>query len=161
MMQSTEDIYSLLVPLHEERLILPRASVAEVVRYAEPEAQLDGTGWFKGSIQWHGRSIPLISFEGLCGTDAPAPGGRTRIVVVYALSPDDRLSTYGVLAEGFPQIVRVNREVILQDLSYKPEAGQPILCRIRMINETAYIPDLENVESMIREHQRSATDPAA
>jgi len=152
MMQSTEDLYSLLVPLTEERVILPRASVAEVIRYSEPEAGNVGPDWYKGTIPWHGRSIPLVSFEGLCGTAGTEPGGRTRVIVVYVLKPDDSLATYGLLAEGFPQIVRVNREVILQDLSYKPDDAQPILCRVRMINETAFIPDLESIEKSIREH---------
>jgi len=152
MMQSTEDLYSLLVPLTEERIILPRASVAEVVRYSEPEGGAQGPDWYRGTIQWHGRSIPLVSFEGLCSADSSVPAGRTRIVVVYALKPDDSMATYGVLAEGFPQIVRVNREVILQDLSYAPDDADPILCRVRMINETAFIPDLEKIEASIREH---------
>jgi len=155
-MQSTEDLYSLLVPLSEERLILPRASVAEVVRFSESESGETGHPWYKGTIPWHGRSIPLVSFEGLCGETAAEPGGRTRVVVVYALSPNDTLTTYGLLSEGFPQIVRVNREVILQDLSYKPDEAKPVLCKIRMINEAALIPDLERVEAALREYQSGA-----
>ena len=36
-----EDLYSLLVPLNGNRLIVPRACVAEVVRYSE----MDPWGW--------------------------------------------------------------------------------------------------------------------
>jgi chemosensory pili system protein ChpC len=148
-MQSNDEIYSLLIPLNGERLILPRASVAEVIRYAEPEADLAGPEWLLGSVTWHGKSIPLISFEKLCGTEASEPGSRSRIIVVYALNPTGDLVTYGVLAEGFPQIVRVNRDVLLQDLAYQPDPAKPVLCRIRMINETALVPDLPRIEKAL------------
>ena len=36
-----EDLYSLLVPLNGNRLIVPRACVAEVVRYSKPERRPD------------------------------------------------------------------------------------------------------------------------
>ena len=35
MSAETEELYSLLVPLSEDRLIVPRACVAEVVRYSK------------------------------------------------------------------------------------------------------------------------------
>ncbi|MBT5890111.1 MAG: chemotaxis protein CheW [Chromatiales bacterium] len=145
-MQSNDEIYSLLVPLHGERVILPRASVAEVVRYAEPEQSAVGPDWLLGKVMWHGKPIPLLSFEKLCGDEGSEPGSRSRIIVIYALNPTSDLVMYGLLAEGFPQIVRVNREVLLQDLAYQPDPAKPILCRIRMINETALIPDLQRVE---------------
>ena len=148
-MQSNDEIYSLLIPLNGERLILPRASVAEVIRYAEPEVDAAGPEWLLGRVTWHGKTIPLISFEALCGKPASESGSRSRIIVVYALSPTDELVTYGLLAEGFPQIVRVNREVLLQDLAYQPDPAKPVLCRIRMINETALIPDLLRVEGAL------------
>ncbi len=153
-MQSNDEIYSLLVPLHEERLILPRASVAEVIRYAEPDVVEGGPDWLLGNVIWHGKSIPLISFERLCGSQSSEPGSRSRIIVVYALNPTGDFVNYGLLAEGFPQIVRVNREVLLQDLAYQPDASKPILCRIRMINETAFIPDLMRVEQALLERDR-------
>ena len=37
MEQQNEELYSMLVPLHQHRLIVPRACVAEVVRYVPSE----------------------------------------------------------------------------------------------------------------------------
>jgi len=157
--QSNDELYSLLIPLRDDRVILPRASVAEVIRYTDPENASTGPDWLLGDVVWHGKRIPLLSFEKLCGTESSEPGGRSRIIVIYATSPDDQLVTYGLLAEGFPQIVRVNREVLLQDLAYEPDASKPILCRIRMINETALIPDLERIEKSL--HDAVVEAPAA
>ncbi len=158
-MQSNDEIYSLLIPLNDERIILPRASVAEVIRYAEPEAAPAGSpDWLLGDVVWHGKSIPLISFESLCGNPASEGGSRSRIIVVYMLNPRGDLVTYGLLAEGFPQIVRVNRDVLLQDLAYQPDPSQPVLCRIRMINETALIPDLPRVEAAVADRETVSSE---
>ena len=56
---------------------------------------------------------------------------------------------YGVLTEGFPQLVRVNREVMkLDDRQIWPTDG-PVVCQIRMINEYPLIPDLQQVEELL------------
>ncbi|HEY5807022.1 MAG TPA: chemotaxis protein CheW, partial [Povalibacter sp.] len=57
------ELYSLLIPLGQERLIVPRACVAEVITWQAPE-KMDGTpAWYLGTIQWSGRPVPVISFE--------------------------------------------------------------------------------------------------
>jgi chemosensory pili system protein ChpC len=80
----TEELYSLLVPLSEDRLILPRACVAEVVRYTQPVQQPGSQNWMLGTIGWNGRQLPVVAFEGTIGKDIPAPTGRTRVVVFYS-----------------------------------------------------------------------------
>ena len=53
---AAEEIYSLLIPLELERLLVPRASVAEVIRYAEPS---DGNPehWLRGFVTWNNLKI--------------------------------------------------------------------------------------------------------
>jgi chemosensory pili system protein ChpC len=50
-----EELYSLLVPLADDRLIVPRACVAEVVRYTSPTELPGSENWLLGSINWNGR----------------------------------------------------------------------------------------------------------
>lgn len=149
MSTENEELYSLLVPLDEDRLIVPRACVAEVVRYTPPEHGAASTGWLLGSVNWNGRALPVVSFEGTLGRDVPAGGGRTRIVVFYASTGQVRTGYFGVLTQGFPQLVRVNRAVLKLDATEGWPEEAPVLCRVRMINEYPLVPDLENLESMI------------
>lgn len=156
-----EELYSMLVPLHQHRLIVPRACVAEVVRYLEHETVSGEPDWLRGRFSWNGRELPLISFEGLAGLPAIAPGGRTRVVVFHALAGVLDTGAFGILSEGFPQLVRVNRQVMQPDTRHAwPEDG-PIICQIRMINEYPLIPDLERLETLIAGHLASAgVEPA-
>ncbi len=148
-MSETEELYSLLVPLAEDRLIVPRACVAEVVRFTKPEVAEGSQKWLLGNIQWNGRELPVVSFEGTLGKDVPVATGRTRIVVFYASTGKLKTGFFGVLTQGFPQLVRVNRDVLkLESRDGWPE-GAPVLCRVRMINEFPLIPHLDQLEAML------------
>ncbi len=147
---SGEELYSLLIPLREERLIIPRSCVAEVVRYVPgPRAAADDSA-LRDSLIWRDRKVPVLSYEALLGARLPMVGGRTRVVVMNPLSVADGCPPYGILAQGFPQMVRVNSEVVLPDDTYHPAEGVPVICRISMLSEQALIPDLEMLEERLR-----------
>jgi chemosensory pili system protein ChpC len=145
------DLYSLLIPLAEERLIVPRASVAEVIAWQAPDEMQGAPAWYLGTIGWNGRNVPVASFEGACGQAIPTPSGRTRIVVFYCLGQKLQSGFFGVLTQGFPQLVRVNPDVLKPDGSRTFGERSPVLCQVRMINETPLIPDLERLEEMLSE----------
>jgi chemosensory pili system protein ChpC len=144
-----EELYSLLVPLADERLIVPRACVAEVVRYTPPVQREGGKDWLLGTIGWNGRDLPVVAFEGAIGNAMPAPTGRTRVVVFYSTTGDVRSGFFGILTQGFPQLVRVNEEVLKLDSADGWPDDAPVLCRVKMINEFPLIPNLEALEGMI------------
>ena len=149
-MSEADELYSLLVPLAEDRLIVPRACVAEVVRYSEPEKPPEGAHeWMLGTVSWNGRELPVVSFEGTLGRDVPVATGRTRIVVFYASTGQLKTGYFGLITQGFPQLVRVNKDVLkLEAKDGWPESA-PVLCKVRMINEFPMIPHLEQLEAML------------
>ena len=153
MREQQNELYSLLIPLQEERLLVPRVCVAEVIGYAEPERP-DGNGalpnWFLGVVEWNGRHLPVVFFEGLAAAQAsPKQRGRARIVVFHAIGEELSGGYYGILTQGFPQLVRVNPDVISPDPQKGWPESQPVVCRVRMINEYPLIPDVERLEQMI------------
>ncbi len=143
-----EELYSLLIPLREERLIIPRSCVAEVVRYTPTDAAT-ADSWLCDTIGWRERDVPVVSYETLLGLQPPAAGGRTRVVIFNPLSGAAECPPYGVLAQGFPQMVRVNSEVVQLDQDYRAAEAAPVICRINMLSEHALIPDLEMLETCI------------
>lgn len=149
MSAKTEELYSLLVPLSEDRLIVPRACVAEVVRFSNPEQQEGAHDWMMGTVNWNGRSLPVVSFEGTLGNAIPVTTGRTRIVVFHGGTKQLKTGHFGILTQGFPQLVRVNKDVLKLDSTDGWPAGAPVYCRVRMINEFPMIPNLERLESML------------
>jgi len=152
----TDELYSLLIPLAEDRLIVPRACVAEVVRFTAPEQEAGAHAWMMGSVNWNGRSLPVASFEGALGKDVPVTTGRTRIVVFHAGTGQLKTGHFGVLTQGFPQLVRVNEDVLQLHTTDGWPKDAPVLCRVKMINEFPLIPDLEKLEAMLARESMQA-----
>jgi chemosensory pili system protein ChpC len=149
--EETQELYSLLVPLSEDRLIVPRACVVEVVRFTQPDTEAGAHSWMLGNVTWNGRELPVVSFEGALGKEVPVATGRTRIVVFYAASGQLKSGYFGVLTQGFPQLVRVNKDVLQLDSTEGWPESAPVLCRVKMINEFPLVPDLERLEDMLAE----------
>lgn len=149
MTDESQELYSLLIPLSEDRLIVPRACVAEVVRFTAPEQQAGAHEWMVGSVNWNGRALPVVSFEGALGKDVPPTTGRTRVVVFYANTGQLKTGHFGLLTQGFPQLVRVNEDVLQLHTADGWPKDAPVLCRVKMINEFPLVPDLEQLEAML------------
>ena len=77
----SQELYGLLVPLLDERLLVPRACVAEVTSFQPLQEMPGAPPWYLGIQAWNGRGVPVVSFEGACGKRIPVIGGRTRIVI--------------------------------------------------------------------------------
>lgn len=153
-MTPPSELYSLLIPLRNERILVPRMCVAEVIAFADTEKREDDNApsWLLGTVDWNGRRVPVITLDEAAAQDegqAGRRGSRSRIVIFHALGTALKPAFYGVLTQGFPQLVRVNRDVLTLDDETPPPDGQPMLCRVRMIHEFPLIPDLEVIEQRL------------
>jgi hypothetical protein len=79
-----DELYCLLVPLHEERLWVPRAARSEVINYQVPTPMEGAPPWYLGTTR--GRP-PGASFRpSRLRRTPPRAGGRTRMVVMQAIT---------------------------------------------------------------------------
>jgi chemosensory pili system protein ChpC len=154
--QPADELYCLLVPLDEERLLVPRGSVTEVVNFQAPQPMQGAPPWYLGTIAWGGDRVPLLSFEAACGRNPPRSTGRTRIVIMQGVTGLTPGGHFAILTQGFPQLVRVSPEVVHADDSRVFGERSPVICQVRMVNEYPLIPDFERLEAMIAEETRAA-----
>ena len=148
------EVYCVLVPLAEGRLLMPRSCVAEVVAYSTPSEMPNAPPWYLGSINWSGRSVPLVSFEGLCGLPLPTASGRSRVVVLHCLGSALEGGYFALVAQGFPQVVRVTTDIVRPDNSRAIPDRWPALCQVRMMSETPLVPDIERLETLVAQETR-------
>ena len=146
-----KELYSLLIPLRSERLLVPRMCVAEVIAFADTARSRDDAApdWYLGAIEWNNRRLPVVTFDGQYGEERKSKRTRTRVVVFHAITQELKGGYYGILTQGFPQLVRVNADVLGLDTEQPVPPGVPALCRARMIHEYPLIPDVERLEKMI------------
>jgi len=146
-----KELYSLLIPLRSERLLVPRMCVAEVIAFADAAKSRDDAApdWYLGAIEWNNRRLPVVTFDAQQGDERKSKRTRTRVVVFHAITQELKGGYYGILTQGFPQLVRVNADVLGLDTEQPVPPGVPALCRARMIHEYPLIPDVERLEKMI------------
>jgi chemosensory pili system protein ChpC len=147
-----KELYSLLIPLRTERLLVPRMCVAEVIAFADAARSRDDAApdWYLGAIEWNNRRLPVVSFDSQRADERKSKRSRTRVVVFHAITQELKGGYYGILTQGFPQLVRINADVLGVETDQAMAPGSlPTLCRARMIHEYPLIPDVERLEKMI------------
>ena len=83
------------------------------------------------------------------GAQLPSITGRTRIVVLRGLTDRLTAGAFGIITQGFPQLVRLTEEVVKADPRRAQSSDSPVLCGLRMVNETPVVPDFEFLENLI------------
>ena len=63
---------------------------------------------------------------------------------------------FGLVSQGFPQLVRVSSDVVRPDNSRVFPERAPVICQVRMLNEVPLVPDIERLEEMIADETRAA-----
>ncbi len=148
MINTTDAIRSLFIPVDGANLVLPNAAVAEVVPYSEPEAVADSPDWLLGKVSWRHQVIPLISFEAAAGGVRPEPGTRSRITVLNGITGNPKLRFYAVLTQDIPHLMKVDSSVIAS--GSEEVQNNAVLSNIMINGEAAQIPNLDALETMLQ-----------
>ena len=142
------DIRGVVIQIAGARLLLPNATIAEVLSYAPPAPVPGAPEWLPGRIRWRGWQVPLVAFGRLAGLSDEAGGLGTKILVLKALGGDPRLPHVAILSAGFPRLVTVSRAGLGVD---GDTADLPALVQARVfLNEDeVLIPDLGALEALV------------
>ena len=145
------DIRGVLIQIGGARLLLPNATIAEVLSYAPPAPIANAPRWLLGEIRWRGWTLPLVAFGELSGL-AREPGGLgSKVVVLKALSAASRLPYFALLTQGFPRLVTVSEDGLTQEGREDDVLPHGVQARVRLNDDPALLPDLEAIEAMIGE----------
>lgn len=140
------EIRCVLVPVGNLRLLLPNATIAEVVTQSPPEPVPNAPDWLLGRISWRGWRVPLVSFTQLAGTDASESESSVRVAVLKALGGNPALPFIAVLTQGFPRLVTLNAELIIPTHDGSP-LPPGVRAQVLVRDDVAMIPDLEWIET--------------
>jgi len=151
-----QDIRGVLIQVEGARLLLPNATIAEVLSYADPEPVTDAPDWLLGRIRWRGWQLPLASFSRLSGIADEAGGLGSKVVVLKALGGDAHLPYVALLTKGFPRLVTVSRDALVADAGEGDAEGADelplgVLMRVLLNDEPALLPDVDAIETAIRD----------
>lgn len=156
MSDSAPIIRGVLIQVAEAKLLLPNATIAEVLSYADPEPVADAPDWLLGRIRWRGWQLPLVAFSRFTGLAGDEKGGLgSKVIVLKALGDDARTPYFAVLTQGFPRLVTVSRAALELDTG---DGALPvgIQALVRLNDEPALLPDLLQIEALLRDMRQAA-----
>lgn len=149
--KAATEIRAVLIPLRSGSLLLPNATVAEVVGYRPPDPVEGGPDWLLGEVEWRQNRIPVVAFERTLGGESGDAGHRARIVVCNTLNGNADRPHIGILAQSIPRLVRVLEAGL--EVREAEIDGAPVLRGVSVNGEAAWIPDLDLLELMVDEAQ--------
>ena len=143
-------IRGVLIQVAEARLLLPNATIAEVLSYATPEPLADAPDWLLGRIRWRGWQLPLVSFSRFTGIADEQGGLGSKVIVLKALGGDQKHPFFALLTQGFPRLVTVTEAALGSDADSE-EVPEGVLARVRLNEDDALLPDLASLEERIND----------
>ena len=146
---ATHDIRAVLIQTETSRLLLPNATISEVLSYAEPEPVADAPDWLLGRIRWRGWRLPLLAFAQLSGQGVEQRGLGSKVVVLKSLGGEASLPFFALLTKGFPRLVSVSRDALADAGEAEAEPAQGVRAYVRLNDEVVAIPDIDGIERAI------------
>lgn len=144
---SDTEIRSVMVPVTGVDLLLPNATVAEMIAYAEPDPIPEAVDWVLGTILWHGWQVPVISFSGLIEESEKEDLKGARLCILKTLINSDRMPYMALVTQGHPRLVTITRD----NFEQVPTESNPIAVagRAQVEGRDAVVPDLDRLGHLV------------
>ncbi|VAW66803.1 hypothetical protein MNBD_GAMMA10-2581 [hydrothermal vent metagenome] len=147
---SDDQIKCIVLKVNDDALLMPNASVAEIVPIKNIINVANKPVWMLGYLDWRGNSVPLISFEAMGGVRMPSLAtGTVKAAVLFSIGEDKNIPYVSILMQGAPSIVSVREEDIMAS---EVVNNHPAIEEKIEIDGTAYsIVNIERLEELVKE----------
>lgn len=149
-METPREIRGVLIPITNGRVLLPNATVAEVITFANVEKIPNAPEWILGRLSWRGWRLPLFSFAILSGLTHEEGSTGARVAVLKAIGGHAKMPFIAMLTQGFPRLTTVSPELLIPtgDEHHHPHG---VRAQVLVRDDQAVIPDLNQIETLMAE----------
>jgi chemosensory pili system protein ChpC len=139
-------IECVLIPQFEVSLLLPRASIVDLIDGADMQIVVDLQGGIIGKLQWQGWTVPLISFEAASKEVIPKFNLQTKALVIHSLADDELHPYIALTVQGDPEVFSLADGDI--KVMGKEKGNDFVQSKVLLHTKTeALIPDLNTLVS--------------
>jgi chemosensory pili system protein ChpC len=151
-MAKARQISSLFIPVSGKNLLLPNASVAEIIDYVPPSPTRGTPDWMLGYVEWRGIQLPVLSYDIANGDSTSNLSSRARLAVINAVGENHKDHPFfAIVTQGIPRLIKVQEEEITED---EQPVGQADTLNVKISGESAAIPNIDYLEDLLRQALR-------
>ena len=147
MENQSQQMRGVLISLQGGKILLPNTTVSEIITFITPEAVENKPDWYIGAMRWKGYRLPLVSYSLMIG-EKLEPVSGAKVAILKALSGDIKMPYYAVMTQGFPRLVNIASDQLLDDTEHASE----YFYSAYLNEDVVRVPKLERVEEKIREY---------
>jgi chemosensory pili system protein ChpC len=150
-MEENGAIECVLIPQFEVSLLLPRASVVDLIDGEDMQIVVDLQGGIIGKIQWQGWTVPLISFEAASNDTIPKFNLQTKALVIHGLGDDEKRPYIALTVQGDPEVLSL-ADGDVKSIG-KEKGNDFVKTKVLLHAKTeALIPDLDTLVSYTNQY---------
>jgi len=148
---STDSLPCILLPLQHHYLLLPNAAVLSISSITSLTLPMNKPDFWLGELKWESQQIPVIDLESLIEEMPPESDDIKKLCVIRSINADNKISAYAFAGHGSSQLIQVDQSAL--QLSEAQKDSNFLHCQIQIGNKIAYLPNLDNIETMIQRQQ--------
>jgi chemosensory pili system protein ChpC len=156
-----QDIRGVLIAVTGGNLLLPNASLAEVITYSDPEPVQGAPNWLLGRSRWRGWSLPIVSYSRMVGWSQEAPVLGAKVAVLKAVSNLHKMPYFAVLTQGFPRLVTISKDALIEHAMSENDLPLGVYAQAMFHDDEVAVPDLAAVEVQVADALQQAAAAAA
>ena len=148
MAELPREIRGVMVPVTDGRVLLPNATVAEVISYTTPDPIAGAPAWLLGRLSWRGWRLPLVSLPILTGRLADESRMNARVAVLKALGGNAKMPFLAMLAQGFPRLTTITPDLLIPTGDESAHATG-VHAQVLVRDDQAVIPNMGQIEALV------------
>ena len=156
----SQDIRGVLITVARGSLLLPNASLAEVITYSDPDPVPNAPAWLLGRARWRGWALPIVSYSRLVGWSNEAPALGAKVAVLKTVGNHARMPYFAMLTQGFPRLVTIAANALTTS-GRGGDLPVGIFAEAMFNDDEVVVPDLAAIEAQIVEVLQEAPKTAA
>lgn len=149
--QQAKEVFSFLIPMLEEHLLMPSETIAEIVPFMNVnlfDNAETGDDWHIGNLTWRNRTIPVISMERAHGKQDLGDVRRSRIAVISTLNGNADIPYLALTVQGIPRMIPVNSDN--GKVTNAKPSEQAVAAWVTVSDKKAMVPDMDALEEMAK-----------
>jgi chemotaxis signal transduction protein len=140
-----DQIHALAIPTRAGSILVPSATIAEVVNVTAIAPMPLAPAWVIGAVGWRSLAVTVVSFEALLGQAASAPASASKAVVFYPLTGRPQTEFFAILSSSEPRPAAIDSSAVSLGAADLPKSPF-VAAGLKLNGQSFWIPGFDELK---------------